>query len=178
MSCQTSTCERKVARTSALRPSLLFGIPPPSPLPPELSEVGRAKTQYPLHIPTAAQPARFDLGFVKVTCFSNLFSVLNPHVGIKQLTQGVRCAHIYLLSTLEDFVLSSLLLPQISLKNKPITNFRGYCTIPAPKRLVVPDRLLLRACVYLFKVNGFCVSFSFYGRRENREYYAKIYSFL
>lgn len=53
----------------------------------------------------------------------------------KQLTQGVRCPHVYLLSTLEDLVLSSLLLPQISLTNKPITNFVGYFTIPAPKRL-------------------------------------------
>lgn len=33
-----------------------------------------------------------------------------------QLTQGVRCSHVYLLSTLEDLALSSLLLPQISLK--------------------------------------------------------------
>lgn len=75
--------------------SLLFRIPPPSPLPPGLSEAGRAKNQYRLPNPITAQPARFDLGFVKVTCFSNLFSVLNPHVGVKQLTGGVRCTHIY-----------------------------------------------------------------------------------
>lgn len=115
--------------------SLLFGLPPPSPLPPELSEGGGAKKQHPLPIPITTQPAIFDLGFVKLTRFGNLFSVFNPHVGIKQLARGVRCAHIYLLSTLEDFVLSSLLLPQISLKNKPITNFGGCCAIPAPRRL-------------------------------------------
>lgn len=32
----------------------------------------------------------------------------------KQLIIGVRCSHVYLLSTLEDLVLPSLLLPQIS----------------------------------------------------------------
>lgn len=51
----------------------------------------------------------------------------------KQLIQGVRCSHVYLLSTLEDLVKSSLLLPQSVLKNKPITNFGGYFTIPFPK---------------------------------------------
>lgn len=52
-----------------------------------------------------------------------------------QLPLGVRCSHIYLLSTLGNLVLLSLLLPQISLKNMPITNLGGYFTIPAPRRL-------------------------------------------
>lgn len=86
--------------------------------------------------PVITESTTLDLGFVKVTCVSDLFSVCNMGEE-RQLMRGLRCSHVYLLSTLEDFVLSSLLLPQISLKKKkkPITNFGGYFTIPAPKRL-------------------------------------------
>lgn len=84
--------------------------------------------------PVITESTTLGFGFVKVTCVGGLFSVRN--VGEeRQLTQGVRCSPDYLLSTLDDFVLSSLLLPQISLENKPITNFGGSFTIPAPKRL-------------------------------------------
>lgn len=74
----------------------------------------------------------------------------------KQLTQGVRCSHVYLLSTLEDLALSNLLLPQISLKKQANNKlWRLFYHSRSQKTLMVPNRLLLRACVYLFKVNGF-----------------------
>ena len=91
----------------------------------------------------------------------------------KQLTQGVRCSRVYLLSTLEDLVLPSLLLPQISFKNKPTTNFGGSFTIPAPKGLSWCLAGSSREFVSTFKVNSFlCILVSIVGEKIQK-YYAK-----
>lgn len=53
----------------------------------------------------------------------------------KQLIQGVRCSHVYLLSTLEDLVKSSLLLPQISFKKQANNKLWRLFYHSFPKRL-------------------------------------------
>lgn len=101
--------------------------------------------------PLITEPTTLDFGFVKVACVSDLFSVCNMGEE-RQLLRGRRCSHVYLLSTLEDFVLSSLLLPQISFfkKKKKANNklWRLFYHSCSKKTLMVPDRLLLRASVY------------------------------
>lgn len=176
VNCHTSLWESKGARTRLCQPFLLDAAS--RALSPELTKVGRVKKQYSLHIPVTTEFTKLDLGFVKVTRVSDLFSVWNMREE-KQLAQGVRCSHVYLLSTLEDFVLSSLLLPQISFKNKPITNFGGYFTIPAPKRLSWCRTGYSWELVSTFKVNGFlCVLVSTVGEKNIEILCKKIYSFL
>lgn len=131
MKCQMSICESWRTQTYPLQPFLLDAAS--LAFSPELSKVGRAKKQCSLHTPiTKNRPHRALVPWrwhVSVT-FTPPETLLGEG---RQLTQGVRCSHVYLLSTLEDLVLPSLLLPQISFKNKPITNCGGYFTIPAPQ---------------------------------------------
>lgn len=83
----------------------------------------------------------------------------------KQLAQGVRCSHVYLLSTLEDLVLSSLLLPQITFKNKPIKTLEAILPFLPPKdsrgaRQVTPESLCL-----LLKPTVLCILVSTVGEK-------------
>lgn len=106
----------------------------------------------------------------------------------KTSSPKVLSVHTYLLSTLEDLILSSLLLPQIIYKKQANTKlWRPFYHSCPQKTLMVPDRLLLRSCVYFFKVNGVCVCVCVYVClscvlvsivRENIEILCKKYSFL
>lgn len=87
MNCQLSISESEGTRIYPLQPFLLDASS--LTLSPELSTVGRVKKQYPLHILITTESTKFDFGFVKVICISNLFSVLNTHGGEK--TAHARC---------------------------------------------------------------------------------------
>lgn len=161
--------------------SIFFWLPPPLPLSPELAEAGRGKK----HAPDTSHYYRISPSwvwvFVKVTCVSDLFSVCNMGEE-RRLTRGVWCSRVYLLSTLEDFVLSFITSDQFLKEKKKANNklWRLFLPFLLQKDSHGAARLLLRASVY-FSSQRFFVYSSFHSRREKyRNIMQKkyIYSFL
>lgn len=142
---------------------IFFWLPPPLPLSPELAEAGRGKK----HAPDTSRYYRVSPSwvwvFVKVTCVSDLFSVCNMGEE-RRLTRGVRCSCVYLLSTLEDFVLSFITSDQfLKEKRKKANNklWRLFLPFLLQKDSHGAARLLLRASVY-FSSQRFFVYSSFH----------------